>query len=125
MVREFGEGRPNYGFHKAPNSEEQRQPLDLGHGKTVGLEPLLYHVLGFWRLGGITFNCRNCEVSRPKVLGEHVAHPSSGDRMVDRWTLITREGVNTMLNSHSSGSHNKGSQRFNNSTREVSSCEKH
>jgi hypothetical protein len=63
-------------------------------------------------------------VLRVEVSGEHVARPSGGDRVVDRWTLITWEGVNTLLTSCASGSHKKGALGLNTPSREVVSCEK-
>jgi hypothetical protein len=76
-------------------------------------------------LGRISFDCRSHEELRAKVSGKHMARPSSGDCMVERWTLVTREGVNTLLTSRASGSHKKGAQRLNNSSCEVTSSEKH
>jgi hypothetical protein len=84
----------------------------------------LYHVSGFRRLGGIGFNYRSREDPRVEVSGEHMACPSSGDRVVDRWTIVTWEGLNTLLTSHASGSHKKEAKRLNNSSHKLVSSEK-
>jgi hypothetical protein len=49
----------------------------------------------------------------------------SGDRVVDRWTLVALEEVNTLLTSRALGSRKKGKQRLNKPTSEVARYEKH
>jgi hypothetical protein len=63
-------------------------------------------------------------VPRVEVSGEHMVHPSGGDHVVDRWTLITWEGVNTMLTPRSLGSYKKGALGLDTQAHEVASCEK-
>jgi hypothetical protein len=63
-------------------------------------------------------------VPRVKVSGEHMVRSSSGDRVVDRWTLVAWKRFNTLLTSRVLGSRKKGAQRFNKPSREVASREK-
>jgi hypothetical protein len=52
----------------------------------------------------LPFDCRSRKVPRAKARA-NTSHPSSGDRVFDRWTLIAWEGVNILLTYHTSKIH--------------------
>jgi hypothetical protein len=62
----------------------------------------IHHVSEVRGLEELPFDCRSREVPSAEGSGEHTSHPSGGDRVVDRWTLVTWEGVNILLTYHTS-----------------------
>jgi hypothetical protein len=75
---------------KLRNSEEQRQPLDPGRGRTIG-SGTPSHIMhsGVQRLRGPRLDCRSHEVPRAEAQEKgHVAGPQGGACVVDRRTRV-------------------------------------
>ena len=109
---------------KLRNSEERRQPLDPGRGRTAGSgtpSPIVHS--GVRRLRGPLLDIRSREVPKlgtRDMWQNHKVGP--GDRQADPCRLV--KGVNTPLTSHVSGIHGIRARKLDAEPREVTSSKR-